>query len=119
MKTIIAAAAIAVAIGMPAHAGNEGVHGRGIYAYNCHVAGNEGPHGIVTVDEKKGTLTWLGATFRDLKQVEGGKVTWQATNNNVTAVLSTATQGVADLTIGKDVFECQMVRSKSRKSASP
>ena len=113
MKSIIAAAAIAVAIGMPAHAGNEGVHGRGIYGYNCHVAGNEGVQGIVTVDE-------LGTTFRDLKQVEGGKVTWQATtNNNVTAVLSTATQGVADLTIGKDVFECQMVRPKSRISTSP
>jgi hypothetical protein len=72
----------------------------------CHSAGS----GTVTVDENKSTLTWRGMTFRNLKQVEGGKVTWQASNNDVTAEFSTATKGVADLTIGKDKFDCQMVR---------
>ena len=104
MKTIIATAAIVVVIAMPAHAGNEGPHGR--YTYKCHGAGS----GTVTVDENNSTLTWRGMTFRNLKQVEGGKVTWQATNNDVTAELSTATEGVADPTIGKDKFDCQMVR---------
>jgi hypothetical protein len=105
VKTIITTAAVLAAIAMPAHATDEGAHGR--YTYKCHGASG---YGTIKVDEDKGTLTWRGTTFQNLKQVEGAKVTWQATNNNVTAELSTATKGVADLTIGEASFDRQMKR---------
>jgi hypothetical protein len=115
MKTIIATAAIVAVIAMPAHAGNEGVHG-----FICAALGRSG---ILTVDENKGTLTWQWRaaapyesrgsrteTFRDLKTVEGCKVKYQATHDAVTAVLCTYTHGVANLKIGEASFDCIMER---------
>jgi hypothetical protein len=71
----------------------------------------------VTLNGKKATLTWRGTTFRDLKEAQAGidavcaKYGWTATNKGVTATLCVATQGVGDLTIGKDGFDCQ-IKSK-------
>ena len=96
MKTIIAAA-----IAMPAQAGTS-------YVYQCHGGGIVG---IAKVDEDRGTLTWRGTVYRDVKQVESGcKAEFQATSNGVTAKLCAATKGVTDLKIGKAQFDCQMRR---------
>lgn len=75
------------------------------YTYQCRVGHKWYP---VTVNEDKGTLTWRGMVFHDLKQIEGCRQSYQATRDGVTATLCTATQGVADLTVGKEHFECQM-----------
>jgi hypothetical protein len=62
----------------------------------------------VKVDIEKATLTWRGMTFRDLRVVEGGRYSWQATREGATVELRTATKGVADLKIGQTSFDCQM-----------
>lgn len=98
---ILKAVALVSAITSPALADS--------YTYMCRVPRDHNSY-PVTVDEDNGTLTWRGAVFRNLKQVEGCRVKYQATSDGVTAELCTATQGVADLTIGKASFDCQMTR---------
>ena len=118
MKTIIvASAAIMAATAMPAQAETyvyQCCHG-GIYpdgpvnARRCHGAGIVG---TVKVDEQSGTLTWQGTTFTNLKVTTEetlAKYSWRATRDGLTADLSVATKGVADLTIGKAEFSCQQL----------
>jgi hypothetical protein len=72
------------------------------YTYMCRIAHKTLP---VTLDTDKNTITWRGTTFRDVKQVEGDcKAEYKASGVD----LCTATQGVANLRIGKSDFECQM-----------
>lgn len=58
------------------------------------------------------TITWRGVTWRNVKQGEDCKANYLGTENGVDIDLCTATQGVADLTVGKESFDCQMPRSK-------
>ena len=58
----------------------------------------------------RGTITWRGTTFQNVKLGDGCRYNFVATRDGVTAELCTATKGVADLKIGKDTFECQMRR---------
>jgi hypothetical protein len=58
------------------------------YTYLCRVNHKSYP---VMLDEDKGTLTWRGTTFLDLKQVESDcKAEFTATANGVTADLCAA-----------------------------
>jgi hypothetical protein len=59
-----------------------------------------------------GTITWRGRVFRNIKLVDECKVKFTATRNGVTIALCAATQGVADLSIGKDDFDCQDDRDR-------
>jgi hypothetical protein len=54
------------------------------------------------------TIKWRGTTFRNVKGVEECRYGYAATTGDGTKVdLCTATQGVADLTIGNATFQCQ------------
>jgi hypothetical protein len=80
-----------------------------VNARRCHGAGILA---TVKVDEDKATLTWRGTTFTNLKvttEETQAKYSWRATRDGLTADLSVATQGVADLTIGKAAFSCQQL----------
>lgn len=74
------------------------------YTYMCKVGGRAYP---VTANVTKGTLTWRGATFTGLKEYPCARAGFKATKGGATATLCTATQGYADLSIGKDTFACQ------------
>jgi hypothetical protein len=116
MKTIfVAIAAIVAATATPAQAAtyvyqccHGGVYPDGpVYARRCHGAGIVG---TVKVDEERGTLTWQGTTFTNLKVTTEeplAKYSWRATRAGLN--LSIATKGVADLTIGKAEFSCQQM----------
>ena len=56
------------------------------------------------------TIKWRGTTFRNVKTGEGCRAEYIGTENGVDVDLCTATQGVADLTIGDAKFACQMRR---------
>ncbi|MGY4428468.1 hypothetical protein ACVWWO_000945 [Bradyrhizobium sp. F1.13.1] len=60
------------------------------------------------------TIKWRGTTFRNVKMGEGCRADYIATDNGVKVDLCTATQGVADLTIGNAKFDCQMRRDLYR-----
>jgi hypothetical protein len=101
MKGITATAALMVAITTSVYA--EG------YTYMCRVPSDHKSY-AVRVDIDNATLTWRGTTFRNLQEVEGCRVKWQATSDGATAELCTATKGVADLKIGDASFDCQLAR---------
>lgn len=102
MKHMIATAALmAVITTSPVYA--EG------YTYMCRVPSDHRSY-PVRVDIDNATLTWRGRTFRNLQEVEGCRVKWQATSEGATAELCTATKGVADLKIGDASFDCELVR---------
>lgn len=98
MKRLSLALALIITVLAPAHAET--------LTYLCKVGHTPYP---VTVDEDKGTLTWRGETYTDLKDGEGCKAAFVATHDGVTATLCAATQGVADLVVGHDrKLDCQM-----------
>jgi hypothetical protein len=112
MKKLLVASstAIAVALATPAMAD---------YTYLCRVGHKSYPVTLRIPHEDRdnnptegGSITWRGVTYSDLKQVEGCRESYTATNNGVTAELCTATQGYADLTIDRTRFYCQMPRSE-------
>src|SRR5262249_35196035 len=114
MSKLLIAFATTVALVGPAHAKT--------YTYMCRVDHKLYPVTVTTpnegdsssLDEKKrgtlsgGTIMWRGVTFRNVTETGDCKANFVATHNGVTIELCTATQGVADLTIGEDTFECQM-----------
>ena len=105
MKTIITTAAILAAITTAAHAET--------YTYMCRVGHKSYPVRVTTPNEANGsmsggTITWRGMVFQNVKLGDGCRYNFVATRDGVTAELCTATQGVADLKIGKDTFDCQM-----------
>lgn len=110
MKKILASVALAATLATPAMAGT--------YTYMCRVNHKSYPVTLrLPLEEQddfteKGTITWRGTTFTNVKQGEGCKAEYTATNNGVTIDLCTATQGVADLKIGHATFDCQMPRQR-------
>jgi hypothetical protein len=114
MKKWLIALATTVALAGPAAAGTS--------TYMCRVGHKLYPVTVTTpnegdsssLDVKKrgtlsgGTITWRGKTFPNVKETGDCKANFVATRDGVTVELCTATQGVADLTVGKDTFECQM-----------
>ena len=117
--------------------------GQNTYTYMCKVLSDHKLQPVTVhevVDEKGdtvgGTITWLGTVFHNLKQVPGCRAMFVATKDGKTAALCTATQGVADLQIGKGVlnddpnaddpikwkgtpqsFECQMMNENDGTGA--
>jgi hypothetical protein len=84
------------------------------YTYMCKVGHHLYP---VAVDEDKGTLTWRGQTYTDLKVGENCRVEFIATRDGVTATLCTATKGGAGLTIGdRSELDCQMSNNPSPRA---
>jgi len=103
-RSAIVVAALLVAIATAARADDS-------YTYMCKVGRKIYP---VTVDQDKGTLTWRGETYTDLKIGEGCRVEFIATRNGVTATLCTSTKGVAGLKIGDGgELDCQMPNNPS------
>jgi hypothetical protein len=114
MKTWLITLATTVALVGPASART--------YTYMCQVNDKSYPVTLTTPYEKDsssvdatrrgslsgGTITWRGVTFRNVKWEDDCHAKFTATRDGVTIELCTATQGVADLTVGKDTFECQM-----------
>jgi len=89
-----------------------GAHAR-TYTYMCRVGHNSYPVTVTTPNETSGglgggTITWRGVTYPNVKSGDDCKAQFTATRNGVTIELCTATQGVADLRVGKDEFACQM-----------
>jgi hypothetical protein len=99
------------------------------YNYACQVDNTPPNNGVhlyaLKIDTKAKTLTWQGKTFKNLKtsdtagwKVEDcAKYCFEATSSNgAIAFVSTATQGVASLSIeykkgpGGIEFDCEMVR---------
>jgi hypothetical protein len=113
LTTVIATAAVLAATA--AHANT--------YVYMCRVGHASYPVTLTTPDEENaegdesmngGTITWRGTVFHNVRLVEGCRYKFAATHNGVTAELCTATQGYADLDIGKATFGCRM-RDRDRK----
>ena len=105
MKLAIATAAVLAAITTAAHANT--------YTYMCRMGHKSYPVKVTTPNEANGSMsggviTWRGTVFQKVKLGEGCRYNFVATRDGVTAELCTATQGVADLKIGKATFECQM-----------
>lgn len=74
------------------------------YTYLCR-----DHHKLYPVIEGKGTITWRGTTFTDLKLGDKGcKEEHVATYNGITADLCMQTKGGAQLTIGTTTYDCQM-----------
>jgi bifunctional non-homologous end joining protein LigD len=65
-------------------------------------------------DGESCTIKWRGTTFRNVKMGGGCRYNYFTTDNGVKVDLCTATQGVADLTIGNAKFDCQMRRDLYR-----
>jgi hypothetical protein len=105
------------------------------YNYACQVDGTPPNNGVhlyaLKIDTKAKTLTWQDRTFKNLKWTGNGlkpdaeacaKYCFEATRQDQTGIarafVSTATQGVASLSIdyvkgpGGAEFECEMVRDK-------
>lgn len=114
IKFVFTVATMAVAI--PAQAE--------VYTYGCHRSDDFKLY-VAKLDTTKKTITWNGIVYGNMKSVmedadgsECAKACFQATNRTGTATLSTATQGVASLTItfGKpgsdsvDEAECDVLR---------
>jgi len=108
MKAAIIAGCVALSV-LSASA----AHAR-TYTYMCRVGQKTYPVTVTTPNEASsgslsgGTLTWRGTTFRNVKETGDCKANFVATRDGVTVELCAATQGVADLTVGKETFECQM-----------
>jgi hypothetical protein len=107
MKKMLIAAVAVLSIASTAHAKT--------YTYVCRVDYKLYPVTLTTPYEREdgsglggGTITWRGVTFRDVKWEDDCHAKFTATRDGVTVELCTATQGVADLTVDGDTFECQM-----------
>jgi hypothetical protein len=79
------------------------------YTYICRVPSEHKSY-PVKIDIDNATLTWRGTTFRNLRQGDGCRYKYEATAMGVTAELCTATQGIADLKVGKTSFDCKLAR---------
>jgi hypothetical protein len=113
MKKLISATVVAIVVVLSAHAET--------YIYACHYQDDSKLYSA-KLDTAKKTITWRGSVYGNLKQVttDCAKECFQATRRDgATAVLSTATQGVASLTamVGTapgndrvDEVECDLVR---------
>ena len=101
MKRIIVSAALMAAIATSVYAES--------YTYMCRVPSDHKSY-PARLDIDNATLTWRGRTFRNLQEVEGCRVKYQATSDGATAELCTATKGVADLKLGDASFDCQLAR---------
>jgi hypothetical protein len=109
MKKLIATATLASAL-MATIATS--VHAES-YTYMCWVPNDHKVYPL-RVNEDNRTLTWRGTIFQNLRAGDGCKYKYLATRNGVTAELCTATQGVADLTIGEATFDCQNIAVKRK-----
>jgi hypothetical protein len=110
MKMSMIAVALMATIATPAHAESY------TYNYMCRVP-NEHKSYPLKIDDNEATLTWRGTTFRNLQGsfVDTCKYSWQATTSDgVMAKVCTATQGYADLTIGKASFDCDDGRPRPK-----
>jgi hypothetical protein len=110
--TFIVAAAIAAAITTVAHAR--------VYNYGCQTTDERGNAQlfVAKLDTGKRTITWRGKVYKNLKELDSCKAEFEATaSNGEVAHLCTATQGVADLSVGQpgnDVVEeaeCNIIRN--------
>lgn len=97
MKILLVATAMAVAMIEAAYAGT--------FTYMCY---DRHKLYAVTLDDNKGTILWRGTKFQNVKQGEGCRAEYLATNNGVSIDLCTETKGVAELKIGNATFNCQM-----------
>jgi len=117
MTKLLIALATTVALVGPAHAKT--------YTYMCRMGHKLYPVTLTTPNEgdcsspysvcdlSGGTITWRGVTFRNVSGTqEDCKAKFTATRDGVTIELCTATQGSANLTVGKDTFECEMPESR-------
>ena len=107
-KTLLTAAALVVAITTSAVAKT--------YTYACQVKDERDNVHLYAakIDTKAGTLTWRGSVYRlGPVTVDCAKYCFQATRRDgATAILSTATQGVASLQVSgrDDEFDCDLLR---------
>jgi hypothetical protein len=115
MKTLLTAVSLLAMIGSASAE---------TYTYACQVTGvDPNPNNTylysAMIDTAKHTVTWRGLVFKNAKQLsrvfgqECAK--WCFGNNEI--ALSTATQGVATLTVAtgedhEEEFECDMVRRR-------
>jgi hypothetical protein len=99
MKTMIkfALAVATLAVTVPAQAE--------VYTYGCHRPDDFKLY-VAKLDTTRKTITWNGIVYSNMKSVtedadgsECAKACFQATTRTGTATLSTATQGVASLTV--------------------
>jgi hypothetical protein len=87
------------------------------YTYMCRVDSKSYPVTVTTPNEAKGslsggTITWRNRVFHNVEETGDCKAKFVATSNRVTIELCAATQGVADLKVGEDTFECEMERRR-------
>ena len=107
-KTLLTAAALIVAITTSAVAKT--------YTYACQVKDERDNVHLYAakIDTKAGTLTWRGSVYRlGPVTVDCAKYCFQATRRDgATAILSTATQGVASLQVSgrDDEFDCDLLQ---------
>jgi len=101
--TLIAALAVLATIAT-AHAES--------YTYMCKDGRKTSPVTVTTPNEdtqEGGTITWRGDTFANVEFGDGCRYKFVTTTKDGEPVeLCTATQGYADLTIGRKRFVCQM-----------
>jgi hypothetical protein len=87
---------------------------RADYTYQCKDGSRTYPVKITTPhsdDSEGGTITWRGRVYRDVKLADGCKQSFVATaKDGDTIEVCTATQGYADVTLGRARFVCQMKR---------
>jgi hypothetical protein len=108
MKAIITTAAVLEAITMSAHAYTD--------TYMCRVPSDHRAYPVTLhsvakfAADGKGTLTWRGTAFRNLRMVEGCAERYQATRNGVTADICMSNRDGAALTIGGASFDCELKR---------
>ena len=108
MKTIITTVAVLAAITTSAHAYTD--------TYMCRVPRDHRAYPVTLnsaakfAADGKGTLTWRGTTFRNLRMVEGCAERYQATHNGVTADICMSNRGGATLIIGEASFDCELKR---------
>ena len=89
------------------------------YNYACQITGVQ-PNPANTyfysakIDTTKKTITWRGAVYTNAKRLDAinGEdcAKWCFGNDKI--AISTATQGVATLTLGAEEFECDVVRTR-------
>ncbi len=106
MKKLLLAGATLLALSGQGYAGT--------YTYACQVvdAGTGNVHLYSAIlDTNKQTITWRGTVYRNVKDVSGNIDECAKGCFAKGAVrLSTATQGVATLSVGGAEFDCDLVR---------
>ena len=86
-----------------------------IFTYACRVRSepnNDFHLYSAILNTSKNTITWRGTVYRNVKPIGQDNVNECAKEcfGNGKVRLNTATQGVADLSVGKDTFDCDLVR---------